>query len=307
MAAVTASDLPLASWNGTLMPLHAVMVPALDRAFLFGDAVYEVVRLYGGEPFLLEPHERRLVRSLAEMKIDRPFAGGELAREIARLVGASGVGDGIFYLQVTRGAGPRKHVPPVGLTPNVLAYVDAFDEVATYFDGWRNGTSAALLPDERWARCDIKSVNLLGNVLAAAEAKARGAAEAILVDDDGLVTEGSHMTVFAVLDGALVTRPLSKRLLPSITREHVIALARSLGLTVREAPVTAASLTTSLAASTEVFVSATSSEVLPVTSIDGRRLGGGIPGPVTRRLQAAFTASLPRFVQDRRRGLLAAP
>lgn len=276
-----------ALWNGELQPLSEVRVSVLDRAYLFGDAVYEVLRVYAGQPFLLREHEDRLRRSLDGLGIDG--ADAELGEKIARLVAAGGPKEGLVYVQISRGEGPRSHVPPKGLTPNELLWLAPVDH-AGLESKWRGGVSVLLCEDLRWGRCDVKSVNLLGNVLAAGEAKARGCEEALLVDRDGFVTEGAHTTFFGVRGSELVTTPLSPRILPGITRDFVIGLAKEQGLKLAEAKVKAAEL----GAFDEVFLTGTVSEIFPVVKVDGAAVGDGRPGPVTQRLHGLYRARVPR-------------
>lgn len=273
----------LALWNGELMPLAEVRVSVLDRGWLFGDAVYEVIRLYNGKPFLLAEHEARLYKSLAGLRM--PRTKGRLGEKITQLVSAGGAPDGLVYVQISRGVAPRTHLPPPGMTPNELVFIQPFDEAA-YVEKRTRGVAAALIDDRRWGRCDLKTVNLLGNVLGAEEARSRGADEAILVDADGMVTEGTHTSFFALIGGQLVTTPLSERVLPGITRDLVMALARKEKLKVREERVVAAALHQAQ----EVFLTGTLTEIFPVVSIDGLPIEAGRPGSMTIRLQKAFQA-----------------
>lgn len=276
-------NVPLANWNGEELPLDQVRVPVLDRSFLFGDGVYEVLRVYQSRPFLLEEHLQRLRRSLAELRI---------ATDVDRLTGRmwttlehSRVCDGVVYMHVSRGAAPvRTHkfpVPPP--QPNELIYVreippDPYAELRS------TGASAITVDDLRWRRCDIKSVNLLGNVLAAQAAEESGCDEAILVGGDGVVTEGSHTSVFGVADGRILTAPLRANVLPGITRNLVVQLAARVGIEMREESLRR----DRLHELDELFITGTTVDVLPVTKLDGRPVGGGRPGPVAARLREAY-------------------
>lgn len=274
-----------AFWNGRLMPLDEVRVSVLDRAYLFGDAAYEVIRVYRGRPWLFPEHERRLARSLAELGIAHALP--RLAGQIQDLLAADGVADAGVYVQVSRGEAPRSHVPPAAMTPNELVYLLSIDDHAAE-ERRKNGLSVALMPDLRWGRCDIKSINLLGNTLAGAEAKKRGFDDALLVDRDHYVTEGTHSTFFAMTGGELTTPPLGPGLLPGITREFVLGLAARLGVPARERRVTAREV----AQAEELFFTGTLAEIQPIVRLDGKPVGIGLPGPVTARLSAAFKSAI---------------
>jgi len=257
-----------------------------DRGFLFGDGVYEVVRFYGGRPFALDAHVARLGRSLRALRIEgfEATAFAEIARRLAQ---ENGLADGTRYLQVTRGAAPRRHAfPAPGTPPTVYACTYPLSAAP---ERWARGVGVHLVPDERWARCDVKSTALLANVLANQAAQEAGAEEAVFVRD-GLVTEGSHTNVAAVFGGRVVTHPEGPRILSGVTRAVVLRLCAELGVPVEERPVPAADL----ARADEVLLTSTTSEVLPVVAADGRPVGAGAPGPVTRALLDAFRAHVGR-------------
>lgn len=271
-----------ANWNGTEMPLSEVRVSVLDRAYLFGDGVYEVFRIYNGRMFLERPHFVRLRDSLRELRIETDV--DRIERRARETLAHSGVREGQVYLQISRGEAPRSHAfpnPPV--TPNELIYVREYD-ADPYAASRETGIRALLVPDLRWKRCDIKSLNLLGNVLASQAATEAGCGEAIMATADGAITEGSHSTVFGVRAGALITAPLDSNILPGITRQLVLELARRCNLAIEEQPFT----TTSISSLDEVFVTSTIAEVLPVIQIEGHTWRSNGPGPVTRRLQVAY-------------------
>lgn len=282
--ALDASD-PLANVNGETMPLSQVRVSALDRGFLFGDAVYEVLRVYGGKPWLADGHFARLHQSLESLRI----GGVDVDRLRARVMetlAKSGVREGLIYIQVTRGSAPRKHAFPKDATPLELLYVQEFRD--PYVAQRENGTAAVTYPDIRWRRCDIKSTNLLGNVLAMQAAVDAGAAEALLYLPDGTLTEGSHTNLFGVIGGKLLTRPTSTSILPGITRGLILKLAASAGVAVEQRTLQREKLDEV----GELFISGTTSEVMPIVTVDGRPIGDGKPGPVTRRLQAAYAEAV---------------
>lgn len=271
-----------ANWNGTEMPLSEVRVSVLDRAYLFGDGVYEVFRVYNGRMFLDRPHFARLRDSLRELRIETDV--DRIERRTRETLAHSGVLEGQVYLQVSRGEAPRGHAfpnPPV--TPNELIYVREYD-TDPYASSREQGIRALLVPDLRWKRCDIKSLNLLGNVLASQAAAEAGCGEAIMATADGAITEGSHSTVFGVRAGALITTPLDSNILPGITRQLVLELARRCNLQIVEQPFT----TDSIQSLDEVFVTSTIAEVLPVIQIEEHTWRASGPGPITRRLQVAY-------------------
>lgn len=269
--------------NGEFVPYENARVSVEDRGFLFGDGVYEVYRNYGGKPFRYREHMDRLARSLRELQIEPPAVDWDWVHR--ELLARNGLGqaDSQVYIQVTRGAAaPRTHYfPPAGTPPTVLAIARATRLPAATL--WSEGAAAVTVPDERWGRCDIKSVNLLPNILAKQKATAAGAYEALLVRDS-IVIEGSSTNVFAVLDGAVVTYPKGHRILGGITRDAVVELARQEGFRVVEGPI----LVSDLNRATELFITSTTSEVMPIVRVDGRPIGDGRPGPVTGALHQAL-------------------
>jgi len=269
--------------NGRFLPWHEATVPIEDRGFQFGDGVYEVVRTYHGKPFELDAHLRRLDRSARELSLPLPYTHSQWARWIAEGLSQAGYPEAKVYIQMTRGVAPRDHAFPARVSPTVVMTIRALqplsEEIRT------RGVRAKTVEDLRWGRCDIKSVNLLANVLAREEAKRAGVFEAILVKD-GMVTEGSVSNVMAVRAGTIVTAPEGPRILSGVTRTVVLELARKEGLPVEERFL---SLPELLEAE-EVFLTGTTVEVLGVVSIDGRRIGSGEPGSVTTRLAARWTA-----------------
>jgi D-alanine transaminase len=281
----------LANVNGQTMPLEEVRISALDRGFLFGDAVYEVLRVYAGRPWLEQEHFDRLARSLESIRI-----GGvdvdRLRRRMHETIRAGGFGDCVVYIQVTRGASyPRKHAFPKNATPLELLWVETYDD-AHYARLREEGVACVTQPDLRWHRCDIKSTNLLANVLANQAAAEAGAAEALLFLPDGTLTEASHSSFFWATGGELYTTPRDANILPGITRLEVLRLAGRANVAVRESYLKG----DDLLRIDELFLTGTTSEVLPVTRVDGRPIGDGRPGPVTRRLQAAHAEALAEFV-----------
>ncbi len=282
---------PLVYLNGAYVPKSAARVSPDDRGFLFGDGVYEVVRAVGGRMVDLDRHLGRLTDGAAALALALDRAGGPAGVRDAwtRLLAANGLdaGEALCYAQLTRGAAPRAHAYPGADTPPTLyAFASRIDPP----DVLRaRGATAVTYPDLRWARCDLKTVNLLPNVMAKQAAAAAGAFEAVLVRD-GVVTEASHSSAFAVAGGVLRTHPLGPRILPGVTRAVVLELAAALGVPAREEAVTLAELR----AADEVFVASTTADVMPVVALDGAPVGGGAPGPVSRALAAAMAARLGR-------------
>lgn len=279
---------PLANWNGAELPLSEVRVSVLDRGFLFGDSVYEVLRVYHGRPFLEREHMDRLRESLKELRlsIDCP----RLESRVHETLQHSRVTDGLIYIQVTRGEAPRMHhFPKPTPTPNELIWVkDLGGDPLAPLRG--KGATAILVEDQRWKRCDIKSTNLLANCLAAQDAHEAGSEEALLVADDGTITEGSHTSVFGIARGHLLTAPLEANILPGITRGLVLDLAEAAGIPCEEHALTR----NNLWEIDELFVTGTTAEVLPIIEVDQRPIAGGHPGPITKRLEAAYRAEVER-------------
>lgn len=267
--------------NGQLLPYEQATVPVEDRAFLLADGIYEVARVYGGRPFHMEAHLKRLARSARELRMPEPDLG-ELDRAARELLAINNLSEATIYIQVSRGAyNPRTHAFPSGtVTPTVLMIARS---VSAPVKQWESGIAAVTVPDQRWARCDIKSVALLPNVLAKQQAAEAGAGEAIFVRD-GFAIEGSSSNFFAVLDGEIRTYPACNYILRGITRDVVVDVARNLGYTVREEGIPL----NALSRCTEAWVTSTTQEVMPVVTIDGRPVGEGKPGPVARALHQAF-------------------
>lgn len=274
--------------DGAFIPRERATISADDRGFIFGDGIYEVVRVIDGRIFEWGAHAARLGRGLAGIRItfDAP-ATDALKGVCERLIADNALSDGeaTVYMQVSRGAAPRTHYfPPAGTRPTVYAVASRFVVPRAHRDA---GVTAITLPDVRWLRCDLKTVNLLGAVLARQAAVEAGAYEAILLRD-GVVTEGAATNVFAVVDGVLRTHPLGNLILPGITREVIVELIREQGITLTQEAVTHAEL---LRAS-ELFVCGTTTDISPVIALDGRPVGAGAPGEVTRRLQTLLDARL---------------
>jgi D-alanine transaminase len=281
----------LACLNGELVPADEARVSIWDRGFLLGDAVYEVFRLYEGRGWIEDEHLARLARSLREMHL----GGVDLDRLGERThlaISESGIEEGTVYIQITRGVAPRKHAfPGAETTPTELIVVKPYDDTET---AARRETGIAVIshPDLRWKRCDVKSTNLLGNVIANEAAHRAGAEEAVLVDDAGLVTEATHSSLLWVRGGRLEGTPEGPGILPGTTRQFMLRLAQDEGIAFVPARVSLSELM----AAQEVLISGTTIEVMPVVRIDDQRVGPGQPGPLTRRLQAAFRRAVENWL-----------
>lgn len=267
-------------WQDKLMDKSDVRVSPDDRGYVFGDGVYEVFRIYGGQLFEKEAHLDRLFRSAEGTRLKLPYGNEELLAMLEQLVAQEGTAEGTLYMQITRGAAPRAHPFPADAEPVLMAYCK---DVKRPVEMMQNGVKAVTKDDIRWLRCDLKTLNLLPNVMAKQEALDRGADEVIL-HRNGTVTECSASNVMIVKDGVLRTHPANHLILHGITRAVVLRLARQLELPVDERAFTL----DELAQADEAFLTGTTVEITPIVSVDGRPVGKGAPGPVTRRLQAAF-------------------
>ena len=269
--------------NGDFVPEDQAKVSVFDRGFLFADGVYEVTSVLGGKLIDFEGHAVRLERSLRELGMAMPMSRDDLLAIHRRLVEANGIEDGLVYLQITRGAADRDFAYPAEGTPlTVVLFTQAKPGLADA-PAARTGIRVVSIPDRRWGRRDIKTVQLLYPSMGKMEAKRRGADDAWMVED-GFVTEGTSNNAYIVKDGVLVTRHLGEEILHGITRAAVLKVAAAKGLRVEERPFT---LEEALGAD-EAFVTSASTFVMPVTEIDGCRIGGGQVGPVARDLRAAY-------------------
>ncbi len=274
--------------NGSYVPKAQAMIPVEDRGFIFGDGIYEVVRAVEGRLFAWDAHAARMADGLAGLRIDPAGTDAATLRAVCeRLLGENGLtaGEATIYLQVSRGAAPRlHHFPPAGTPTTIYGTASRFTPNQQLRAA---GAAAITVADIRWARCDLKTVNLLGPVLARQAAAEAGAYEAIL-HRDGMITEGAATNCLAVIAGTLRTAPLSNYILPGITRAVLIPLARELGIPVEERPFTLAELPTV----DELFVCGTTTDVQAIVTLDGKPIGSGAPGPLTTRLRDAFKGKL---------------
>jgi len=268
----------IAYLNGEFLPREKACVPVMDRGFLFGDGVYEVIPVYGGRLFRLDQHLQRLASSLDAIRLGNPLDTTGWRCLLEQLVKHNGGGDLSVYLQVTRGAAPtRDHAFPTGVQPTVFMMSSPLS-AGRDIDS-EPGIHAVTLNDIRWDFCNIKAITLLPNVLLRQQAIDAEAAEAILVRD-GFATEGAASNLFIVREGLLVTPPKSPSLLPGITRDLVLELAANHAIPYREADVTQAELNSA----DEIWLTSSTREISPVTRLDDRSVGDGKPGPLWRRM-----------------------
>lgn len=275
--------------NGSLVPRAEARVSVEDRGFVFGDGVYEVLRVINGRLFATRFHNQRLEKSLDGIGItlrgkDSPARFVEIGKELLKENGLL-QGEATLYMQVTRGAFTRAHhFPPSDVEPSVYISAARFTPSAELAE---NGASAITHPDLRWGRCDLKTLNLLPNVLASQTARERGAFEAMLIRD-GVVTEGAKTNFFGVVDGALRTHPCDTHILPGITRAVLRDLAREVNVELDETPIKASEIPKL----SELFLTGTTTDVMPVVKLDDKPVGKGRPGELTRKLQRVLADSL---------------
>ncbi|HUO98524.1 MAG TPA: D-amino-acid transaminase [Rhizomicrobium sp.] len=271
--------------DGRYLPHGEAGVHVEDRGLQLGDAVYEVCRIRRGQFLDEDEHFDRLERSLGEIEMAMPMSRGAMKHVLRETVRRNGVGEGILYLQVTRGSVRRDHpIPSAPLKPTLIVTVHPLD-VAAIARRRIEGVAVVTAPDERWARCDIKSTQLLANLLAKTAARRAGAFEVWFVDRDGCITEGASTTAWIVdRAGCLVTRDLSHAILPGVTRRIVLEHVAEAQIPVVERAFTAAEV----ASASEAFITAASAAAIPVVSIDGHKIGDGKPGPLTARIAELY-------------------
>lgn len=278
----SAADNRVVYVQGRFCPLAEAKIPIMDRGFLFGDGIYEVTAVLDGKLIDNEPHLARLDRSLREIGIRNPFDIAGWTKLQLELMTRNALREGLIYIEVTRGVWEREFTCPPDIEPTVVMFTQA----KPFRDNplARTGAAVITVPDLRWARRDIKSVALLAQVLAKQAAKAAGVAEAWMIED-GLVTEGASSTAFIITrDRKIVTRPLSSAVLPGITRQTVMRLAKENGLQLEER---AFSVAEALAAA-EAFLTSASTIAMPVVAIDGQPVGNGKPGPLVQELRRLY-------------------
>ena len=271
--------------DGQFVEKEHVSISVDDRGYYFGDGVYEVIKVYDGDLYTGEEHIARLFESAAKIKLTIPYSEAQLIEMAKQLVVSNSISVGHVYMQVTRGVAPRVHqFPNPAAAPMLTAY--ALDG-ARPTEEMQKGVKVKSVEDFRWLRCDIKSLNLLANVMAKQEAVESGCKEAVFVRD-GYVTEGASTNMFGVRDGVLYTHPANNFILNGITRQVVLRLSRELGVAVREEPFT---LEAALVMD-ELFMTSTTLEVMPIIQLDDKMIGSGRPGEITLQLQKAFASQI---------------
>jgi D-alanine transaminase len=269
-------------FNNEFIPKDEVRIAPDDRGFLFADGAYEVIHSYGGKLFKLNEHLQRLERSLRELRIS--LSNLEKFGEVAKKLIFSNrleKGEASIYIQITRGVAPRTHsFPEEGTPPTVYIAATSLEPSR---QKQKKGVKIILLPDIRWSRCDIKSLNLLPNVLANQQAKDRKVEEAVFIRN-GFITEGTHSNFCAIFNGTLVTHPLNQNILGGITRDVVLSLCRAMQIPVKETPISAKDLNKAK----EMMILATGDEIMPVIQVEDWTVGDGEPGPLTIKIQQAF-------------------
>ena len=267
--------------NGSYLPIDEAKVPVLDRGFIFGDGVYEVIPAYAGHPFRMAEHLRRLQYSLDKVRIDNPHTADEWTTLTTGLLQRNGGGDQYVYLQVTRGVAKRDHAFPKGIRPTVFMMSSPFTPPAA--SAVENGVACVTAEDFRWLNCDVKSISLLGNCMLRQISADAGATETILFRN-GQLTEASSSNVFVVKDGVVLAPPKDHLILPGITYDVVIeiAKAREFQLEVR------AVSEDEVRQADEIWVTSSTKEVLAVTTLDGKPVGDGHPGPLFRRMHTLY-------------------
>jgi len=272
----------LVYFNGDYLPKSEVAISPDDRGFLFADGIYEVIRVYRGKLFRCAEHLQRMAHGLRELKITGcdPSLLESVANRVLKDNGLE-YSDAKVYIQITRGAALRSHKFPPACTPPTV-YLEATPCLSPT-DLQEKGAAAIIVPDQRWGRCDIKTICLLANTLASQQAMEAGAHEAIF-RRDGVLREGSHSSILFVKDNILIAPPLTIFVLPSVTRNVVLSLAHDESIRTAFQPC----LEREVYEFEEILMLGTGSEIIPITTVNGRIIGSGLPGPITRRLQNAF-------------------
>jgi len=270
--------------NGQFLPLAEARISPLDRGFLFADGGYEVIPVYSRHPFRIDEHLRRFQNTLDGIRLPNPHCLEEWRKIILRLIADAPFEDQTVYIQVTRGADSKRDQPfPVGVAPTVFLFTAPLAEPT--IAQRESGVAVITTEDIRWARCDLKSVALLANVLARQQAVDAGCAETVMLRD-GFLTEGSATNVFCVKDGVIITPAKDHRILPGITYDVVLELAAQHGAPHEIRPVSEAELRSA----DELWLTSSTKEVLAITTLDGQPVGTGKPGPVTRQMHAWYVA-----------------
>ena len=271
--------------NGHYLPKQEATISVFDRGFIFGDGVYEVVPVINGKMVDKIYFLERLARSLGELEIEWPCSSDDVIAMMNALIIRNAIVEGMVYLQITRGIADRDFAFPAGITSSIVAFASVLNLINN--PAAESGIPVITTPDLRWKRRDIKSVNLLGQVLAKQDAYARGGKEGWMVED-GVITEGVSSSAYIVKDKTIITRPLSNEILPGIRRRTLLELCAAESMKLEQRLFT---LDEAFAAD-ESFISSATTIVLPVVSIDGQKISSGKPGPITQKLRALYVARL---------------
>jgi len=281
------STSPTVYLNGDYLPAHEAKISVLDRGFIYGDGVYEVVPVYARQPFRMQQHLRRLQHSLDGIRLANPMSDAQWTAVIAEMIARQPFADQAVYFQVTRGVAKRDHAFPVGVAPTVFMMSNPLPRPSD--EQVKRGVAVVTAEDNRWQRCDLKTISLVGNVLMRQLAVDAGAVETVMFRD-GYLTEASASNVLALIDGVIVAPPKDNHILPGITYDATVDFARAAGMPVEMRAVTRAE---TLAAQ-ELWLSSSTKEVLAITTVDGAPFAGGEPGPLFRRMWEVFQAHLPK-------------
>jgi D-alanine transaminase len=284
---MTQTASPIVYLNGELIPASEAKISVLDRGFIYGDGVYEVIPVYGRMPFRMPQHLARLQRSLDGIRLANPMSDAAWADVIDTLIARQPFADQAVYFQVTRGVAKRDHAFPVGVPPTVFMMSNPL--VLPSAEQVKRGVAVVTAEDNRWQRCDLKTTSLLGNVLMRQLAADAGAAETVMFRD-GFLTEASASNVLAVVKGTIVAPPQDNHILPGITYDTAAELAHAAGMRIEIRPVRREE---ALGAD-ELWLSSSTKEVLAITTVDGRPFAGGVPGPMFRRMWDVFQAAKPK-------------
>ncbi|AIM15935.1 MULTISPECIES: D-amino-acid transaminase [Neobacillus] len=273
--------------NGKLIERNQAKMDIEDRGYQFGDGVYEVIRVYNGKMFTLQEHLERFERSTKSIGVSLPYTMDQLKSLLLELVEKNNLRLGIIYMQITRGVAPRNHAfPEENVEPTLVAYTR---EMTRPKDELQTGVKTILTEDIRWLRCDIKSLNLLGNILAKQKAVEHGCFEAIQHRGQN-VTEGSSSNIFMVKNGIVITHESNHLILKGITKDVILGLCSASGIPVNERAFTLKEL----AEADEVFLSSTVAEVMPIIEVEGKVVGNGEPGSITRKIQELFVNEIEK-------------
>lgn len=270
--------------NGEIVKEQDLEISKEDRGYQFGDGIYEVIRVYEGDLFTATEHIDRFYESAEKIRITVPYTKDVFHKMLYDLVEMNNIDNGQVYVQITRGAAERNHQFPVDVEPVVVGYTKSVERPVAFME---QGVKATLIEDVRWLRCDIKSLNLLGNVMAKQQAYEEGYFEAVLHRGD-TVTEGSSSNMYGIKDGVVYTHPATNLILNGITRRVILEICEEFGIKVVEEPFTKQQALEM----DEFFMSSTTTEVMPVVEISGHTIGNGTPGEMTRKLQQAFEARI---------------